>query len=71
MKKSAIALAIALLSTGSFAYAEPVHNPQAVEHTKQAITHGEAGHAALLQEHAQTALTHAKASEVAEPSVHT
>ena len=35
-----IALTTVLLFSGSFAFAETVHLPQAVEHTKAAITHG-------------------------------
>jgi hypothetical protein len=60
MNIKATALAAALLLAGSCAFAESVHNPQAVEHTKAAITHGEMGHAPVLQEHAEAALTHAK-----------
>ena len=66
-----IALATTLLLSGAFAFAESVHLPQAVEHTKAAITHGEAGHAPMLVEHASTALTHAEASEKAEANPHT
>lgn len=71
MKTGTIATAFALLLTGSIATAESVHNPQAIEHTKAAITEGSAGHAGTLLEHAEVALTHAQASQKAEPSVHT
>ena len=66
-----ILLATISLLGGSFAFAESVHLPQAIEHTNAAITHGEAGHAPVLVEHASTALTHAEASEKAEVNQHT
>ena len=65
-----------ILSTG-FALAESVHLPQAIEHTKAAIAHGEASnhngieHAPPLVSNINTALEHAKASEKAEPNPHT
>jgi Small metal-binding protein len=71
MNIKTIAITTAFLLSGAFAFAESVHLPQAVEHTKAAITHGEAGHASVLVEHASTALTHAKASEKAEANPHT
>jgi hypothetical protein len=71
MKIKALALASALLLSGPFAFAESVHLPQAIEHTKAAITHGEMGHAPILVEHAEAALTHAEASQKAEANPHT
>ena len=71
MKKQMIALAAALVMSSGIALSESVHLPQAVEHTRAAITHGEAGHAPVLVEHATVALDHAKASEKAEANPHT
>jgi hypothetical protein len=71
MKTKIIALAAAFLMSSGLALAESVHLPQAVEHTKAAITHGEAGHAPILVEHATVALDHAKASDKAEANPHT
>lgn len=71
MNIKSIALAITFLLSGAFAFAESVHLPQAVEHTKEAITHGKEGHASVLVEHATAALTHAKESEQAEANPHT
>jgi hypothetical protein len=65
----AIATAFLLNSTG--VGAETVHLPQAIEHTKAAIKHGEAGDAAVLMDNAAAALAHAKASEEVEANAHT
>ena len=65
-----------VLSSG-FALAESVHLPQAIEHTKTAITLGEASnhngieHVPSLVSNVNTALEHAKASEKAEANPHT
>lgn len=67
---------MSLLGSG-FALAESVHLPQAIEHTKAAIAHGESvnhsgiEHVPTLVSNINTALEHAKASEKAEPNLHT
>jgi hypothetical protein len=66
MNIKSIVLGTVFLLSGTFSFAESTHLPQAVEHTKVAITHGEAGHAPVLVEHTKTALTHAEASEKTE-----
>lgn len=68
---------IGLMMYGGFSLAESVHLPQAIEHTKSAITHGDASHhggiehVPLLVSNINTALEHAKASEKTEANPHT
>jgi hypothetical protein len=69
--QSIITLASAFLLTGSFAFAESIHLPKAVEYTIAAVSQGEAGNAPLFVYLAQTALTHAEASQKAEANPHT
>ena len=77
MKNTMIALSMAWLLSSGFAFAESVHLPQAIEHTKAAVAHGEAinhgglDHVPLSVSNLNTALEHAKASEKAEPNAHT
>ena len=71
MKIQHIVLATALLLNSALVFAESVHLPQAIEHTKAAITQGGAGHVPTFLEHASTAREHAKASEIAEVNPHT
>jgi len=60
-----------LLVASPFLSAETVHLPQAIEHTRLAIKHGEANDAAQLMDQASAALEHAKASEDIEANAHT
>ena len=77
MNRRMVYLVMGWVLSGGFALAESVHLPQAIEHTKAAITHGEASnhngieHVPLLVSNVNTALEHAKASEKAEANPHT
>ena len=77
MNVKCICLMIALLLSSGLSSAESTHLSQAIEHTKAAITHGEAinhnglEHVPLLVSNINTALEHAKASEKAEANPHT
>jgi hypothetical protein len=77
MNIKTLCLALVFCVHSGFSLAESVHLPQAIEHTKTAITHGEASnhggieHVPLLVSNINTALEHAKASEKAEANPHT
>ena len=77
MKKTLISVGLACLLSSGFVFAESVHLPQAIEHTKAAVAHGEASnhggleHVPLSVSNLNTALEHAKASEKAEANPHT
>jgi hypothetical protein len=77
MKNTMIAVSMAWLLNSGLVFAESVHLPQAIEHTKAAVAHGEASnhggveHVPLLVSNINTALEHAKASEKVEANPHT
>jgi hypothetical protein len=77
MNRKTNCLVIGLMLNCGLALAESTHLPQAIEHTKAAITHGEASnhdgieHVPLMVSNINTALEHAKASEKAEANPHT
>lgn len=71
MKIITIIFSTTLLLNSAFAFAESVHLPQAIEHTKAAITQAKLGHTPTFLEHASTAREHAKDSEMAEANPHT
>ena len=77
MNTKSIVLVLSLILNAGAVMAESKHLPQAIEHTKAAITHGEASshdgieHVPLLVSNINTALEHAKASEKAEANPHT
>ena len=65
MKKIAMIGAVLMTLASSSVFAEE-HANAALDHTKMAIVHGQAGHGPVLVEHASSALLHAnKAADVA------